>query len=656
MESSLANISKILEDTSNFSLGRLKAEAEKISLKDSKPVFDVALRGRMLHLLSTPSIDEVKTLLKVGVAAALANICSAPTPFLLFSDVFNTKPINVCQELFAFMEETITTLKDVPLFASGRNTLLRMCNDLLRRLSKSQNTVFCGQIQLFLSRLFPLDEKSGLNLMSNFNLEKETPYNKKPEPSVFKHHSLTDNLSEDLEEGETTESTPPLEIDCNLYVKFWSLQEFFKVPTLCFDKSRWTVFQSSSDKVLEIFSSIKLTSRNENDAHYETNSAKFSKYLTSEKLLDLQLMDSSFRRYILVQFLIIFQYLTTPTKFKTTEQVLSDEQIEWVNRKREAVLRLLSDSSSANSCSPGSFVSVVERILGREAYWSQWKNDGCPSFVRSSDKSPVQLRKRRVNPLVDRAGNKILRFGNAKLDKLWNVCPDNLAACRDERRLFRPSLQTYFQDAIVELDPSEKVAEEYRSINKEEWCWRALRFLSRRSPHFYINWNPPGRAVKDYLTVILTEKIHLEDDKKYSRANDSSASSTFRDSTAEDAGPSPAKQPRTSEATSNPVDSTATHSRKAKAASSTNDSQPLPKTSKKGHTTTKGGHTEPVGSDSSSRPHYSTMDSSADATDREEAVIDEDSLTNKQDMYSDLTDERDIVSPRSPPVKSRSKS
>lgn len=36
-----------------------------------------------------------------------------------------------------------------------------MCLDLLRRLSKSQNTVFCGRIQLFLARLFPLSEKSG---------------------------------------------------------------------------------------------------------------------------------------------------------------------------------------------------------------------------------------------------------------------------------------------------------------------------------------------------------------------------------------------------------------------------------------------------------------------------------------------------------------
>lgn len=85
--------------------------------------------------------------------------------------------------------------------------------DLLRRLSKSQNTVFCGRIQLFLARLFPLSEKSGedpsrgfvvqllgvdikddildwnflfvcffshlgLNLQSQFNLENVTVFNK----------------------------------------------------------------------------------------------------------------------------------------------------------------------------------------------------------------------------------------------------------------------------------------------------------------------------------------------------------------------------------------------------------------------------------------------------------------------------------------------
>ena len=48
--------------------------------------------------------------------------------------------------------------------------------DLLRRLSRSQNTVFCGRILLFLAKFFPFSERSGLNVISEFNLENTTVF------------------------------------------------------------------------------------------------------------------------------------------------------------------------------------------------------------------------------------------------------------------------------------------------------------------------------------------------------------------------------------------------------------------------------------------------------------------------------------------------
>lgn len=51
---------------------------------------------------------------------------------------------------------------------------------MLKRLSKSQNTVFSGRIHLFLAKLFPLTEKSGLNLMSHFS-DNFTRYTNNPE-------------------------------------------------------------------------------------------------------------------------------------------------------------------------------------------------------------------------------------------------------------------------------------------------------------------------------------------------------------------------------------------------------------------------------------------------------------------------------------------
>lgn len=39
--------------------------------------------------------------------------------------------------------------------------LLRMCNEMLRRLSKNMSTVFCGRILMFLANSFSLGERSG---------------------------------------------------------------------------------------------------------------------------------------------------------------------------------------------------------------------------------------------------------------------------------------------------------------------------------------------------------------------------------------------------------------------------------------------------------------------------------------------------------------
>ena len=47
--------------------------------------------------------------------------------------------------------------------------LLRTLNDLLRRLSKmGNNTIFCGRILTFLSGVFPLSERSGVNLRGEY--------------------------------------------------------------------------------------------------------------------------------------------------------------------------------------------------------------------------------------------------------------------------------------------------------------------------------------------------------------------------------------------------------------------------------------------------------------------------------------------------------
>lgn len=67
--------------------------------------------------------------------------------------------------------------------AKGKSlVLLRTLNDLLRRLSKTgKNTMFCGRILIFLSSVFSLGERSGVNLRGDYGPQWEGAVSKPKE-------------------------------------------------------------------------------------------------------------------------------------------------------------------------------------------------------------------------------------------------------------------------------------------------------------------------------------------------------------------------------------------------------------------------------------------------------------------------------------------
>ena len=70
---------------------------------------------------------------------------------------------------------------------------------------------------------------------------------------------------------------------------------------------------------MKTFQSFKLDSvsiKNESKSGLKDEDRFFAKYLTNQNLLQLQMSDSNFRRYIYVQMLILFQYLQSSVKFK----------------------------------------------------------------------------------------------------------------------------------------------------------------------------------------------------------------------------------------------------------------------------------------------------------------------------------------------------
>lgn len=189
---------------------------------------DQAFREFLIFELSE-DVEKIGTLIKMSVEAVRAEIVSVTMPVVLFGDIFDTITLEKCEKIFNYVEEMVEVWKEDIFFTSCKNNILRMCNDLLRRLSRAQNTVFCGRILLFLSKFFPFSERSGLNIVSEFNLDNVTEYG-------IDGKDLDDTV-EEMEEI-------PIKIDYNLYCKFWSLQDFFRNPNQCYSRASWKMFQT----------------------------------------------------------------------------------------------------------------------------------------------------------------------------------------------------------------------------------------------------------------------------------------------------------------------------------------------------------------------------------------------------------------------------
>lgn len=484
------------------------------SEQEKKLVVDQVFRDLVKEaVVKGGSLERYKLLISLVIKAAIQGHCSPNLVFILLSDVFDCITLEQCDPLFSFVEERVSTWTMPLFFSAGKNLLLRMSNDLLRRLSTSQNTVFCGRIQLFLARLFPLSEKSGLNLMSQFNYENITTFT-----TADQKEKITGNEMEvdDREAGELASSTVP--VDFNLYRKFWALQDYFRNPTQCYNNTvAWKTFAANTKEVLNVFRSLKLEhvtwkkkakelkdlqgSDSKDVARY------FAKFLTNEKLLDLQLSDSNFRRTILVQMLIICQYLVGNVKFKSTNQVLNESQSNWVKETTTQVYELLRETPPDGE----KFANAVEHILEREENWISWKNEGCPSFIkeRSEEESkPQPLRKRKVSIGDEVASgwrSKKVLLGSSELTRLWNLCPDNLEACKADNRVFLPTLEEYFTEAIEQADPDAMVEDEYKVIKNGNFGWRALRLLARRSHHFFQPSSNPFKTLPEYLESVVQQ-------------------------------------------------------------------------------------------------------------------------------------------------------
>ncbi|CAD5215167.1 unnamed protein product [Bursaphelenchus xylophilus] len=471
-----------------FKENKLSADIGKLKLEEF-------LKTKCLSLISEGGdIEKLRSLLAFIIVLCRNDLCPKAITCAIMQDVFETSSTKRCLELFNLVENLIVTWKEPFFFDACKNQILRMCNDLLKRLSRTLDTEFCGRIFIFLAKTLPLEEKSGLNLTSQFNLANVTLYEEKKE-NVIK----PTEEDVDMEVGEIRETKE--EIDYELYKKFWGLQAYFVNPVQIFHKEPWKTFDSSLSSILDVFTSQKVDKINSNEHEKGSqDQAWFSaKYLTSNKLFLLQLNDSQFRRYFLTQCLVTFEFLTNNTK---TKDRLNADQEKLVKEYTDKAYALLKETYPNGS----HFAKSVKKVLQNDRQWAQWKSETCPNLLNDLKPNVLKLNGFKPRPL-NLFVSGVVDLGNPELTRLWNVGADNISSCQSDERIFIPNLERVAEDALDELDPEQQVEDEYKSVNDEKYQWTCSRHLLWATPQ-YLAVNPPAavnaiQKTSEYLSSAL---------------------------------------------------------------------------------------------------------------------------------------------------------
>lgn len=229
----------------------------------------------------------------------------------LIEELLDSQTIPGCRKIFDYLESRRKRIISKH-FSDKKLVILRSCNELLRRLSRAEDTAFSGRVFIFLFQSMPPGDKSSVNLRGEYHIQNATTYDQvgpKAEPQE-------DKMDVDSKEGvehtqgkvvsfsEKKDAASEKAFDADaLYPVFWSLQESFNQPKKLFDPSHLRQFKSGLQATMTAFKANpvqhdKKTSKQADekrglkrklDTEDDGVLAAFNpKYLTSRDLFELE--------------------------------------------------------------------------------------------------------------------------------------------------------------------------------------------------------------------------------------------------------------------------------------------------------------------------------------------------------------------------------
>lgn len=507
---------------------------------------ETACRNIFYALLASTSIEEppfgeVWNLFDIISILSDLEICEPSLLFWLVEELLDTQTIDGCRIVFDYLDsrrERITAKH----FKAKNLIILRACNELLRRLSRAEDTVFCGRVFIFLFQSFPLGDRSSVNLRGEFHVENVTAFenipptagskledsmevdrkedNIEPEPDAIKDEAAVEQAKAALEQPENTSKAvkfdapdekaqeKPADMD-TLYPIFWSLQEDFSTPTRLFDDTNLQNFQKGLSSTLVKFKEVQQDlqargtsklhddgkrgiKRKRNGQEDELSSSFNPKYLTSRDLFDLEVSDLAFRRHVLVQALILIDFLlslTTKAKRKLEHTsnksvlytyALSEDNARWATNVRGEIATYLQQGPEGKF-----YYRMVDTVLSRDKNWVHWKAESCPPIQRdpvsATDFSEAEKGTHKA------CANKRLRatpMGSLDLKFLSDGDDTNgMEKLKDPERYTIPTADS-FRGPILEDDfdiEMAKTREEKQQATdaRASKLWRTLRIASK---------------------------------------------------------------------------------------------------------------------------------------------------------------------------------
>lgn len=267
----------------------------------------------------------------------------------------------------------------------------------------------------FVSRVFPLEERSGLNLKGEINTD------------------CMVNVSDRIEMNEFEKN----------YFNFWNLHNIFYKPNEAL--SNWELVKESISDVLKYFRSAPTCF---------TEDTKYSKCINSISIFKFELKNTNFRIQILLELLIFLNALLqfaadgriVMALSKTEEaKTISDDQVQHINNF------IVDCRNNLNNIIPSKLGhDFIDDIILQENNYSIWKSNSCPPPPNHS-RCDIQ-KKTKYNYDFTRFSS----FEEKKSDM------------NDEKNTIEiPSLEDHLNILKEQLDPDECVEEEYRVSHSE---------------------------------------------------------------------------------------------------------------------------------------------------------------------------------------------